>query len=500
MPISLTGSSTNDWKTRQMQDPDKEKLRAFEQKMHDEGADGFADGPRPWETWDESGAQAGSGKRVWEGKARRIYRNAPVRRSLGERILSGLAMVALATMAVGIAGVYFTEEKPQTVAWTAVQPTPIPLQENRGSAVQQLPARVIRPAPVIAEIESLPAPAAGSTTGMFDAPAGEEPADDTPLLAETGEDSAATAPADAPALQPGDNDTDIEIVTAPTALLLRSTGDAYPDSSETVSGMDMDTELAMEIATAPAADSAMDDAEATPGMPIQEADAGAPPASSDTASSTLGVVAAPATNIINRDITPAGQAAADSAIPETGIETAHTAEPAGGDQQLTTAAAATLDNLPAATADSAATDSAAANPETGDVADMQAAADSDTPAQDMDQAITGSPLAGDSDNTVVAMAETQPAADAPSPSMAAAAPTGDWVVNLASYSYESMARKKLAVFQAKGVNGEIEHTTVNGKSLYRIRVTGFESSRAARDSIPELQKTLGLKGVWIARR
>ena len=57
-----------------MQDIDKEKLRAFEKKMHDEGADGFADGPRPWETWDESGAQAGSGKHVWEGKARRIYK------------------------------------------------------------------------------------------------------------------------------------------------------------------------------------------------------------------------------------------------------------------------------------------------------------------------------------------------------------------------------------------------------------------------------------------
>jgi cell division septation protein DedD len=98
------------------------------------------------------------------------------------------------------------------------------------------------------------------------------------------------------------------------------------------------------------------------------------------------------------------------------------------------------------------------------------------------------------------MAETQPAAAAPSPSVTAAAPTGDWVVNLASYTYESMAIKKLAVFQAKGVNGEIEHTTVNGKSLYRIRVTGFESSRAARASIPDLQKTLGLKGVWIARR
>ncbi|MGD8631362.1 MAG: SPOR domain-containing protein [Gammaproteobacteria bacterium] len=476
-----------------MQEPDKEKLRAFEQKMHDEGADGFADGPRPWETWDESGAQAGAGKRVWEGKARRIYRNAPMRRSLGERILSGLAMVALATMVVGIAGVYFTEKQPQTVAWTAVQPTPIPLPENRGSAVQRLPARVTRPAPVIAEIESLPAPAAGSATGMSDTTPGKEPANDTLLLTETGDDSATTALAETPALRPGDNDTDIEIVTAPTALLLRSTGDAYPNSSATVSEMDMDTELAMEIATAPAADSTMTDAEVTPGTPVRESDTRAPVAAGDSVSRRPeSVTAAPATNLINRDSTTAPQAAADRAIPETGIETLQTAMPASGDPELAT--------LAAAAAGSAATHSDTADPDAGEAAGVETTADSNTPAQDMDEVITESQLTGDSEKTVVAMAETQPAAAAPSPSVAAAEPTGDWVVNLASYTYESMARKKLAVFQAKGVNGEIEHTTVNGKPLYRIRVTGFDSSRAARDSIPDLQKTLGLKGVWIARR
>jgi cell division septation protein DedD len=118
----------------------------------------------------------------------------------------------------------------------------------------------------------------------------------------------------------------------------------------------------------------------------------------------------------------------------------------------------------------------------------------------MELTATESPLAGDSENTVVAMAAAQPAATTPAPAAAAASTTGDWVVNLASYTYESMARKKLAVFQSKGVNGEIERITVNDKPLYRIRVTGFESSRAARASIPDLQETLGLEGAWIARR
>jgi cell division septation protein DedD len=118
----------------------------------------------------------------------------------------------------------------------------------------------------------------------------------------------------------------------------------------------------------------------------------------------------------------------------------------------------------------------------------------------MVQASTESPLAGNSDTSVVAMTEAQPAVTAASPAAAATTITGGWVVNLASYTYESMARKKLAAFQAKGVNGEIERITVNDKPMYRIRVAGFESSRAARASIPDLQKTLGLEGAWIARR
>jgi cell division septation protein DedD len=501
MLISLTGSSTNDWKTRQMQDPDKEKLRAFEQKMHDEGADGFADGPRPWETWDESGAQAGSGRRVWEGKARRIYRNAPVQRGLGERILSGLAMVALATMVVGIAGVYFTEEKPQTVAWTAVQPTPIPLPENRGSAVQRLPARVIRPAPVIAEIESLPPPAAGSPEGMVDTSAVETDADAPAPVAETANDTRATALADIPALAPGENDTDIEIVTAPTALLLRSTGDTYPDSSDMVFTVDMDTELAMEIATAPAADSNVAAAWPGPGMIIRDTAASAPSATGDSTGGDLEVVTAPVADIINRESTAEGLTIAESAIAETGSESAQAADPASDSPQLMTTAAAALDNLPPAAAGFATTANDAASHEAGDETGEHATTPgSDTPARDMDT--PESPLAGDTENTIMAMTEAQPLSAAPSPVAAAAAasPAGDWVVNLASYTYEAMARKKLAVFKAKGVNGEIERTTVNDKPLYRIRVTGFESSRAARASIPDLQKTLGLEGAWIARR
>jgi len=299
--------------------------------------------------------------------------------------------------------------------------------------------------------------------------------------------------------QPGDNNTDIEIVTAPTALLLRSTGDAYPESSAAVYAVEMDTELAMEIATAPAADSTVADAGAGPGMIMRETTASAPPASGDS-SSPFEVVTAPASNLINRDSSTAWQVTAESAIPEPGVDSV---EEDSDSPRLATMAAAALDSLPAAAAGAATTASDAASQEATDEAGEQAfvaTPDSDTPARDMDPVTPESPLADDGENAVVAMAEAQPVVPAPSPAVAAASPAGDWVVNLASYTYEAMARKKLAIFKAKGVNGEIERTTVNDKPLYRIRVTGFESSRAARASIPDLQKTLGLEGAWIARR
>ena len=102
-------------------------------------------------------------------------------------------------------------------------------------------------------------------------------------------------------------------------------------------------------------------------------------------------------------------------------------------------------------------------------------------------------------DSVVALARPEPVAAAPSPARAAV-PAGGWVVNLASYNHEAMARRKLGEFQTKGVTAEIETTMIKGRQMYRIRVTGFESRRAARASIDSLEKTLGLKGVWISRR
>ena len=63
----------------------QEKQQTFKQKLQSEGADSFADGPRPWEQWDESGNQYDN--RIWEGTARRIHPKRRGARGFGERLL-----------------------------------------------------------------------------------------------------------------------------------------------------------------------------------------------------------------------------------------------------------------------------------------------------------------------------------------------------------------------------------------------------------------------------
>lgn len=77
---------------------------------------------------------------------------------------------------------------------------------------------------------------------------------------------------------------------------------------------------------------------------------------------------------------------------------------------------------------------------------------------------------------------------------------GDWVINLASYKSSSYATRKQAEFAGKGVEVERVQAEVKGKTIYRLCVTGFDSSRAARTEAADIQTRLGLASTWIARR
>jgi hypothetical protein len=78
--------------------------------------------------------------------------------------------------------------------------------------------------------------------------------------------------------------------------------------------------------------------------------------------------------------------------------------------------------------------------------------------------------------------------------------TGQWVINLSSYTRLSTAERMLAVFKQKGVDAEIFTATVNDKPMHRIRVAGFANSRSAKAEISTLEQQLGLNDAWISKR
>ena len=78
--------------------------------------------------------------------------------------------------------------------------------------------------------------------------------------------------------------------------------------------------------------------------------------------------------------------------------------------------------------------------------------------------------------------------------------TGDWVINLASYASESIAAQKLADFGRKGVTAEQSVASVNGKTIYRVRIAGFDTRKAATVRAKSIRQQLGLKETWITRQ
>ena len=77
---------------------------------------------------------------------------------------------------------------------------------------------------------------------------------------------------------------------------------------------------------------------------------------------------------------------------------------------------------------------------------------------------------------------------------------GDWVINLASYKNRSYAARKQAEFAGKGVAVEQVRAEVRGKVVYRLRVPGFGTSRAANLEAEVIRNKLGLSDTWIARQ
>lgn len=515
----------------------KEKLRSFEQRLREEGSDGFADGPRPWEHWDESGHQANN--RIWEGSARRLHPGRRKARSLGYRLLSVLAFLALTTLLVGIAGVYYSHTQTQQLAQREVQPlpaTPPPVPSTTSAADETvITAAALQPH----DLNVLSAPAAGSGSTQEQALAAIEtvPAVDAAILATDVPDEPAPVTgiiereAMAPETIPPATSDSIDSVSIETIVTEKSVTTTvytrHPQQQES------EIVAAIETTPPPFAHGVVDaplqapDAE-PPGVHISDAGTmttapstmppPALPAEEPAAAADAPVAASadeePLDALADDPATAASEEQSAAALAEPANDTATVAlvDTTAGDtaMQPETAAAVTPAVHTGDTAAVAATEpsSAIVIPEPlVDTVPEVTAEQGDAPLdnQPMEQAeeTTAVTVTGADSATNVPEVSAEPSNEtvaAVTPVVTPVAKTGDWVINLASYTWKSMASRKLALFQQQGVDAEIFAVTINDKPMYRIRVTGFENSREAKARIPAIEEALDLKGAWISRR
>ena len=482
-----------------------ERQQAFKERLQAEGADSFADGPRPWEQWDESGNQGDN--RVWEGTARRIYPKRKAVRSFGDRLLSGLAVVALGSMLVGIAGVFLSTPSTPRQARSTIQPPPIFARRTTAPAATTPTEPAATTTPVIAQLETLAPPAAG-----IPAPPSKPQTILEPTLA-----TARRTPS--PVIQADSVDrVAVETVITEGAVTTRVfTRQPSQDEPEMI---------AMIATTAPPFTHAAAQHEEAP---VATATETVLPGQNEAAAMAA-VVVAPAE--IGEVTAPAVVEQATETISEPAIvalaETAPTEQDVAGQatKTITEPAVITLAETaptnPDAAEQKSAVMSAPSTTEQGGAAATEPAVDEQTAAVLTAPDIVAQTGPLDSDIAVIEET-TQPAAAAVAlntPATAAettpditreletatqtpvlpAAKTGKWVINLSSYTRKSTAERMLAVFQQKGVDAEVFATTINDKPMYRIRVTGFEHARSARAEISTLEQQLDLEGAWISKR
>jgi len=466
-----------------------EALHRFEQKMHAEGSDGFADGPRPWENWDESGNQANN--HVWEGSASRVPSKGRKQHSLFHRLLSLLAFVALSALLVGIVGVVYTHMTTPTVASNGVQPLPITTRERTAVSARDMPSPVQVTAVTGKDTTAGPAAVAEHSTDP------QEPAtadSDAPLQ---------LAAVEAP---PTDTAAIADAVDTPAESLDNTTGTAAMTPED----------------TAP---------EPTASMPA----AAAVTNNIDSVSiETVVTESSVTTTVYTRQ--PQREAEVVAAIETTPPPFAHGVEATTlADAESVDAEATAGDAVPppATTADAAAgadeNASAAATADSEPAADETPVTVTDSPADPGDEPVTAAAVTAPESNTVVATTKPEATIEANEPlttaavetTVTAAAPVdtppetaasppkepimpvayrGDWVINLASYSWKSTANRKRTEFQDQGVDAEVFRVMIKDKPMYRVRVTGYPSSRAARAAVKPIEQVLGFEGAWVGKR
>ena len=362
-----------------MPQTDSDKLKAFVQKMHDQGADGFAAGP-----WSIGPGGAATAQTVGSSYSRpsRTHRFGSSGRRLTDRILNGVALLSITAIIVGISGIYLTEEPGQPlVAAGDTGFVQAPLGQTDEKQLRAIKQKLLitsnRLDSLAAEFRRLKHPAKTATSAAMER------------------------------LQALENRLVLTVTRLDTL------------SAEILDLKQTNTILAATLAAPPAAiphKARVPDRSRAQTMP--------------SAQST------PVTRLVPEQ-------------PQRLAEPAPAPIPASSPELL---------------------------PET----------------------VTAvSPLPDPVPETVAA---ANPAPEPKPAPLQTGNTTGDWVVNIASYTRQKTATRYVAELQQAGIPAEKVEVTVNGRHIHRVRVAGLATRSAARARAGALKQELGLPDIWIGKR
>ena len=93
-----------------------------------------------------------------------------------------------------------------------------------------------------------------------------------------------------------------------------------------------------------------------------------------------------------------------------------------------------------------------------------------------------------------------PASTAPISNETAAGSLGGWFVNVGAYASEQTAENWSLRLQNSGYDVVVQEIqTAAGKTLKRVRLTGFDSKAAAQNVATELEADYGTGPLWVGQ-
>ncbi len=93
-----------------------------------------------------------------------------------------------------------------------------------------------------------------------------------------------------------------------------------------------------------------------------------------------------------------------------------------------------------------------------------------------------------------------PVAKTPAAAPAAASPTGDWFVNFGSYGQEAIAREWAERLNPGSGEAMLVTATVEGRTLYRVRVVGLNDRDSAERVARDLETRYDLPKLWVGKQ